>query len=174
MKTAIASKFNSLTTRITLLVASMLTIMASATIAPSLPAMLKHFESVPNSAYWVRLVLTLPALFIAISAPILGILVDSIGRKPLLLIALIVYGLAGSSGLWLESLETIIIGRALLGVSVAGIMIATTVLIADLGNSNQYARQRFRWFNDFYIFRSVFITACQSAFEPSGRLEWNL
>ena len=131
MKIAIASKVNSLTTRITLLVASMLTIMASATIAPSLPAMLKHFESVPNSAYWVRLVLTLPALFIAISAPVLGVLVDRIGRKPLLFLSLIVYGLAGSSGLWLNSLDTIIVGRALLGVSVAGISISTTALIAD-------------------------------------------
>ena len=131
MKIAIASKVNSLPTRITLLVASMLTIMASATIAPSLPAMLKHFESVSNSAYWVRLVLTLPALFIAISAPILGVLVDRIGRKPLLFLSLIIYGLAGSSGLWLNSLDTIIIGRALLGVSVAGISISTTALIAD-------------------------------------------
>lgn len=131
MKIAIASKFNSLPTRITLLVASMLTIMASATIAPSLPAMLKHFEFVPNSAYWVRLVLTLPALFIAISAPIIGILADRLGRKPLLFLALIIYGLAGSSGLWLTSLDTIIVGRALLGISVAGIMICSTALIAD-------------------------------------------
>jgi MFS family permease len=131
MKIAIASKYNSLPTRVTLLVASMLTIMASATIAPSLPAMLQHFESVPNSAYWVRLVLTLPALFIAISAPVLGVLVDRIGRKPLLFLSLIIYGLAGSSGLWLNSLDMIIIGRALLGVSVAGISISTTTLIAD-------------------------------------------
>ncbi|PZV15066.1 MAG: MFS transporter [Pseudanabaena sp.] len=131
MKIAIAEKYNSLPTRVTLLVASMLTIMASATIAPSLPAMLQHFESVPNSAYWVRLVLTLPALFIAISAPVLRVLVDRIGRKPLLLLSLIIYGLAGSSGLWLNSLDTIIVGRALLGVSVAGISISTTALIAD-------------------------------------------
>ncbi|GBO52992.1 hypothetical protein APA_793 [Pseudanabaena sp. lw0831] len=131
MKIAIAQKYNSLPTRVTLLVASMLTIMASATIAPSLPAMLKHFESVPNSAYWVRLVLTLPALFIAISAPLLGVLVDRIGRKPLLFLSLIIYGLSGSSGLWLNSLDTIIISRALLGVSVAGISISTTALIAD-------------------------------------------
>jgi MFS family permease len=109
----------------------MLTVMASAIVAPSLPAMLQHFESVPNAAYWVRLVLTLPALFIAISAPILGILVDRIGRKPLLFLSLIIYGLAGSSGLWLNSLDTIIIGRAFLGVSVAGISISTTTLIAD-------------------------------------------
>lgn len=131
MKTAIAQKTNSLPTRGTLLVASMLTVMASATIAPSLPAMLKHFESVPNSAYWVRLVLTIPALFIAIGAPLLGVLVDRVGRKPLLFIALIIYGLAGSSGLWLTSLDMIIVGRALLGIGVAGITIATTTLVAD-------------------------------------------
>ncbi|HHP7243969.1 MAG TPA: MFS transporter [Elainellaceae cyanobacterium] len=44
---------------------------------------------------------------------------------------LIVYGLAGSSGLWLDSLMPLLIGRVLLGFSVAGIMTTVTTLIAD-------------------------------------------
>jgi len=45
-----------------------LTVMAGATIAPSLPAMQQHFSEVDNVEYWVRLVLTVPVL--AISAPL--------------------------------------------------------------------------------------------------------
>ncbi|MEM1309020.1 MAG: MFS transporter, partial [Cyanobacteria bacterium P01_H01_bin.153] len=72
-----------------------------------------------------------PALFIVIGSPIAGQLVDKIGRKPLLLGAAILYGLAGSSGFVLNSLFAILGGRALLGLAVAGIMVSATTLIAD-------------------------------------------
>jgi MFS family permease len=117
--------------KITLLVVSTLTVMAGATIAPSLPAMQLHFADVPNAPYWVRLVLTVPALSIAIGAPFIGVLSDRLGRKPLLLGALLLYGLAGSSGVWINSIGLILVGRALLGMSVAGVMITTIALIAD-------------------------------------------
>jgi MFS family permease len=117
--------------------------MAATTIAPSLPAMNQHFESTVADPdlrdTLVRLVITLPALFIVIGSPIAGIIVDSpgerlrqrFGRKPLLLISTLLYGLAGSSGIYLESLTTILVGRALLGLAVAGIMVSATTLIAD-------------------------------------------
>ncbi len=125
------SNSNSIFTKITLLVISTLTVMSGATIAPSLPAMQEHFNNVPNADYLVRLALTLPALLIALGAPLVGILIDKIGRKPLLIVALILYGIAGSSGLILNSLDLILVGRALLGISVAGIMTTATTLIAD-------------------------------------------
>ncbi len=109
-------------TQITLLLVSTLTVMSGATIAPSLPAMREYFANVPNADYLVRLALTLPALLIALGAPVVGVIIDRLGRKPLLLIALIIYGLAGSSGLILNTLNLILIGRVLLGISVAGIM----------------------------------------------------
>jgi len=127
----IEQRVQTLPVELTLLSVSTLTIMAGATIAPSLPAMQAHFSEVDNAAYLVRLTLTMPALFIAIGAPVVGLIIDRFGRKPLLLIALIIYGLAGSSGVWLNSLHHLLIGRALLGISVAGIMTTATTLIAD-------------------------------------------
>lgn len=117
--------------KLTLLVISTLTVMAGATIAPSLPAMQDYFGEVPRVEVLVRLALTLPALLIAISAPVVGIAIDRLGRKPLLLGALVLYGVAGGSGFLLNTLGSILIGRALLGVSVAGIMTTATTLIAD-------------------------------------------
>ncbi len=118
-------------TKITILLASTLTVMSGATIAPSLPAMHAHFSDVANSEFWVRLVLTVPALFIVIGSPIAGQAVDKIGRKPLLLGSAILYGFAGSSGFVLNSVFTILVGRALLGLAVAGVMVSATTLIAD-------------------------------------------
>lgn len=119
----------------TLLLASSLTVMSGATVSPSLPAMKQHFESaiadVDLRTTLVKLVITLPALFIVIGSPIAGFVVDRFGRKPLLLITSILYGLAGSSGLFLESLPTILVGRAVLGLAVAGVMVSATTLIAD-------------------------------------------
>lgn len=127
----IENRVQTLPVKLTLLLVSTLTVMAGATIAPSLPAMQAHFTEVENADTWVRLALTMPALFIAIGAPVVGIIIDRFGRKPLLLMALLLYGLAGSSGLWLNFLHHILVGRALLGISVAGIMTTATTLIAD-------------------------------------------
>jgi MFS family permease len=123
------------TTKLTLLLASSLTVMSGATVSPSLPAMKQQFESAISDpdlrTTLVKLVITLPALFIVIGSPIAGLIVDRFGRKPLLLITTILYGFAGSSGLYLESLPAILVGRALLGLAVAGVMVSATTLIAD-------------------------------------------
>lgn len=125
------SNSNSFLLKATLLFTSTLTVMSGATIAPSLPAMQEYFADVPNSALLVRLVLTIPALFIAIGGLFVGQLVDRLGRKPLLIGSTLLYGIAGSSGFILDSLGSILVGRALLGLSVAGIMTGVTTLIAD-------------------------------------------
>jgi MFS family permease len=126
---------NSWTTKLTLLLASSLTVMAGATVSPALPAMKQQFENAiadPDlRTTLVKLVITLPALFIVIGSLIAGMIVDRFGRKSLLLISAILYGLAGSSGLYLENLTAILLGRALLGFSVAGVMVSATTLIAD-------------------------------------------
>ncbi|ARZ71631.1 MFS transporter [Streptomyces sp. HU2014] len=116
---------------ITLLLSSMLTTMAGAIIAPSLPAMEKHFSSVDNADFLVRMVLTVPALMIALGAPLVGTLVDRVGRKPVLSASVGLFGFAGGSGLVLDNLYAILAGRLLLGVAVAGIMTATTTLVTD-------------------------------------------
>jgi MFS family permease len=109
--------------------------MSGATVSPSLPAMKQQFESAiadPDlRTTLVKLVITLPALFIVIGSPIAGLIIDRFGRKPLLLITAILYGFAGSSGLYLESLTAILVGRAFLGLAVAGVMVSATTLIAD-------------------------------------------
>ena len=75
---AIEQKAQTLPVKITLLVVNTLTVMAGATIAPSLPAMQVQFAAVDNVEYLVRLALTMPALLIALGAPIVGIIYRSV------------------------------------------------------------------------------------------------
>lgn len=117
--------------KITLLFTSSLTIMAGATIAPSLPQIQQVFVDHPQSEILTKLILTIPALFIAVFSPVVGALIDRFGRLKLMLSSLILYGLAGTSGYFMNDLYSILVGRALLGIGVAGVMTSTITLIAD-------------------------------------------
>jgi len=79
----------------------------------------------------VRLVLTLPALFIGLTAGLAGALLDRVGRVRMLSVALAIYVAAGTSGIWVGSLPLLLVGRAMLGVAIAGVMTATSTIIGD-------------------------------------------
>lgn len=115
----------------TLIAAGSFTVMAGATIAPALPRIKEVFEDIPDSDLLVPLVLTAPALFIALGASPVGRIIDRFGRRRLLLSSILLYGIAGTSGLYLNDLYLLLLGRIFLGLAVAGIMTTTTTLIAD-------------------------------------------
>jgi MFS family permease len=117
--------------KITLLFTSSLTIMAGATIAPSLPQIEHVFSYHPQSEILTKLILTMPALFIAFGAPPAGLLIDRYGRVKLLLGSLILYGLSGTSGFFVDDIYLLLAGRAILGIAVAGVLTTTITLIAD-------------------------------------------
>ena len=116
---------------IAILSASSLTLFALAAVAPSLPAIERAYADVPDAALLTRMVLTIAALFIALSAPVSGVLVDRIGRKPVLLGALVLYLFSGTAGIWLEGLNEIILSRAILGIAAGMILTSATTLIGD-------------------------------------------
>ena len=124
----------------TLLVVSTLTVMSGATISPALPTMQAHFSNVQNIDFWVRLVLTMPALFIVIGAPFAGNFIDKYPKKGFLIFCIVLYALAGSSGLFVDELYAILIGRAFLGIAVAGIMTTVITLFADYYKGGERSR----------------------------------
>lgn len=126
--------------KLTLLFAASLTVMAGATLSPSLPALKAAFINVPDADLWVRLTVTMPALFIALCAPLAGLVIDKIGRRPLIVGATLLYGFAGASGLVLDSLGALMVGRALLGVAVAGVMTTSITLAADYFKGEERAQ----------------------------------
>lgn len=116
---------------LTILLGSALSVLTVTILAPALPRMLAAFNDVPNSELLVRLVLTTPALFVAIGAPFSGFLLDRIGRKPVILVALVIYAFSGTAGFYLGSIYGILLSRAILGLSISAIMSGFTTLIID-------------------------------------------
>ncbi|HEV8081878.1 MAG TPA: MFS transporter [Chitinophagaceae bacterium] len=117
--------------KLTLLLVSSLTIISVITISPALPQMTIAFSDVKNAAFLVKLVLTIPALIIAIFSPITGRLIDRYGRLRILWFSLALYAISGSAGYYLNNIYHILISRAVLGLSVGMSMTIVITLIAD-------------------------------------------
>jgi len=117
--------------KITLLLTGTMTIMSGATISPALPALHEHFRDTPGIEYLVRMLITVPSIAIALCSPIAGWIVDTFGRKRLMIVGITAYGFAGTSGVFLDSMTGLLISRGLLGVSVACVMTCSTTLAGD-------------------------------------------
>lgn len=122
---------------IILLIGSCLPILGAVLLAPILPTLSTVFKSSPGSEALVPLILTIPALFIAILAPFAGAIADKVGRKRILIIALIAYAIVGTAPLYLDSLGAVVASRAAVGVTEAFIMTCCTTLIADYFTGNR-------------------------------------
>ncbi len=117
--------------KLTLLLVSSLTIMSVITISPALPQMVLAFADVENAELLVKLVLTIPALFIAIFSPITGRLIDKHGRLRILWFSLVLYAISGTGGFFLDNIYLILITRITLGIAVGMSMTIVITLIAD-------------------------------------------
>jgi MFS family permease len=114
-----------------LMLSSCLPILGAVLIAPVLPTMQAAFAGAAGAAALVPLVLTAPALVIGLLAPVAGRIVDALGRKNLLVGAMVLYAVVGTAPLWLDSLPMILLSRIGVGLAEAAIMTCCTTLIAD-------------------------------------------
>jgi MFS family permease len=115
-----------------ILLLSAMTVMANATISASLPGLREHFSDVAGIETLAGFILTLPSLAVVLTAGMFGWLADLVDRQKLLLAAGLLYAIGGTSGLWVEGLPGLLIGRIVLGVGVAGTMVLATTWAADL------------------------------------------
>ena len=86
----------------------------------------------PSVIFLVKFILlSIPALFIILSAPLVGWLSDNVGRKDLLNTSLLIFGISGASGYFADSFYFMFVGRAIPGLSIAGIKTATVAMVGD-------------------------------------------
>ena len=121
----------STSTKLTMLLIAMTTMMSNVAIVTALPHLKDYFTSTQNIEFLAKLMLTLPSLAIAFLAPILGHLVFKIGRKRSALTALFLFSITGSGGLYLDTMYELLTSRFLLGISIAILMIVSTSLVGD-------------------------------------------
>jgi MFS family permease len=118
-------------TKFTLLLLSMTTMMSNVAIVTSLPHLKEHFPDIVQIEFLARMMLTLPSLAIAILAPFLGHFLHRFKRTHALMTALLFFALAGSSGLFLTDIYSLLFSRFALGIAIAVLMILTTSLVGD-------------------------------------------
>ncbi|MDD2698872.1 MAG: MFS transporter [Arcobacteraceae bacterium] len=121
----------SFSTKFTLLLLAMMTMMSNVAVVTTLPLLSEAFKDVDNIAFLSRMMITLPSLAIALLAPFLGHLVYRFGKKNSAVVALLFFAFTGSAGLYLETIYEILASRFFFGISIAVLMIVSTSLIGD-------------------------------------------
>jgi MFS family permease len=139
----------------TLLLLSMTTMMSNVAIVTTLPHLKEHFMDEANIEFYSRMMITFPSLAIALLAPFLGHLIHHFGKKNTTIVALSFFALFGSAGLYLNSIETLLASRFLLGITIATLMIVTTSLVGEYFQEQE--RHRFMGLQSAFVaFGGVF------------------
>ena len=115
--------------KLAILSISLLTIMASAAISPALSTIQDHFYDVDE--IYIKMIVTLPALFIIPVTLLTGKLVFIFKKKTLLITGAILYVIGGVSGGFANSIEMLLVFRAVMGVGVGLLLPLARGLIAD-------------------------------------------
>jgi MFS family permease len=151
-----------------LLLSSCLGVLGAVLLAPVLPAIQDAFAGTPGVKALAPIVLTAPALVIGITAPFAGRIVDRLGRKRLLVGALVVYAFVGTAPRWLPSLQLVVASRVLVGLTEAAIMTCCTTLLADYFSGSK----RERYFGLQVIFTTVAATVFFGLGGALGSHDW--
>jgi len=119
---------------VTLLAASMLTVMSGAIIVPSLNDLAAHFigTQTQHSNLMASLILVIPSLGIVISASFVGWVTDRYGRWKTLAISVPILMVSGASGYWTDDYMLLLAGRFILGCAIAGVSISATSILGAL------------------------------------------
>jgi MFS family permease len=137
---------------LTLMVMPLFVMLGSVMIGPVLPAIRAEFAGTPNAELLTSLLLTAPALCVALLAPVAAMLSNRFGPRRVLLYSLSLYGFAGMAPMALESLGAIFASRFLVGVAEAGIVTGSVVLVSEYFGG----KERHKWFAFQNAFLSFF------------------
>jgi MFS family permease len=126
---------------IMLLLPITMAVMGISVLTPIVPLLLAKFHDVPHHEYLViGGILTMPAIWVLLFSPVAGWMADRMGRRKLLVIAMIVYAFVGTAPAFLDNLYAIIASRIAVGICESIVMTVSTTLISDYFKG--HARER--------------------------------
>ncbi|MDJ0731339.1 MAG: MFS transporter [Crocosphaera sp.] len=108
---------------------TLMAVLGSSSIGPTLPSLAEDFDVSPEHIGWVITAFVIP---IAIGTPISGILADRYGRKQILVPALLLFAIAGTICALAPNFRTLIEFRFIQGVGAAPLESLALTLISDL------------------------------------------
>lgn len=122
----------------TILSISLLTVMAGAAVAPALGIIQKHFSG--SDPLLIKFIVSMPALFIILVNLLFTQVCKILRTRTIALIGLLMYVVCGVGVFFVDDIISILILRALLGVSVGLIMPLSTGLLAFYFPPEEMAR----------------------------------
>jgi MFS family permease len=121
----------------TLIFAMFLPIMAIIALAPALPTLMDRFHDTPRATTLVPMLLTVPALSIAVFGGIAGYMTDRFGRRNLMLLAMTLYLISGAGPFFLHTFQSVLVSRIFLGIAEAFVLAIGNALLADYFNRDE-------------------------------------
>jgi len=98
-------------------------------VIPVIPVIGAQFSLSPAEVGLIISSYTLPGVLFIL---FLGVLADKIGRKPILVVSLVVFSIAGGAIYWLNDFYWIVVFRFIQGIGGAALPAISTILIGDL------------------------------------------
>jgi len=115
-------------------------------IQPALPALTEPFQVSDAQLSWIMTVFTAPAIVLS---PIFGVIADLYGRRLLLALGLIAFGIFGTAMAFAPTFGWLLFFRTLQGVGFSAVIPLTIVLIGDLlDGDNEIGGQGLKVFLD--------------------------
>jgi len=115
--------------KVVVLIGGVLAAMALTVIGPVLPMIEKELAHDATDAMLIKQLFGVTTLAMVAGAPLGGFLVARLGMRRLLLVASVVYALAGTAGFYLSSLSLLLASRMFLGASAACIQVMSLTLV---------------------------------------------
>ncbi|HIM39946.1 MAG TPA: MFS transporter [Methylophaga aminisulfidivorans] len=114
-----------------------LTVMGAVLLTPIMPKLMDAFGHIDGANYLVPMLISIPALCIAIGAPFAGWLADNIGRRHLLIWSMGLYSVCGLLPLIFDSYWPLLISSIGVGSCEAIVITCSTTLIGDFFTGEQ-------------------------------------
>jgi MFS family permease len=121
--------------KVSILSISMITVMAGAVVSPALANISTAFPSASSNL--IKMILTLPALFIIVFSLLSGKLTSIFSKKQILITGLLIYIVGGVGPVFINNLSLLLVFRAILGLGCGLIMPISQSLIVDFFPSDE-------------------------------------
>jgi len=153
----------------TLIVMGSLPTLAIASLVPVLPALFARFKNAPHAEWLVPMILTVPSLCVALFSAGLGAAADRWGRRRILLLALVAFGLFGTAPMMFDDLHAIIASRFMVGIAEATILTVGNALMGDYFGG----AERKRWLGLQMSFGPIISSGYILAGGALGSISWH-
>ncbi|MBD2202879.1 MFS transporter [Calothrix sp. FACHB-1219] len=108
---------------------SLIAVLGVSSVTPAFPSLAKALNIQPQNLGLLVTAFTLPTLVLG---PVIGVLADRIGRKKIIVPALILFGIAGTACGLVRDFNLLLFLRLLQGIGAAPLLSLSTTLIGDL------------------------------------------